>query len=339
MTERHHLQTWFGRLPALGAILLVAFAFTPTAGADTEVYLIQVTDLVEMDLECGPGSRYSCAADAQPGFQFTDVLPAGSTVNSVIIEFNHGIQCTDSTYVFQTQFNGGSAGAFTSENWCSCDHRRNIMTFDVPASAYVVRGVNSFLITNPESCQGLVPDSDLGEAYAMVTVDFTPGTGGGGGECDLGPVLARLDEMEAGLHSAHEATALQVIGEHGITREVLLDQHEATRHHTTVEHEVTRNFVADTLLRLMVEQDLSKGLGNDEGLMASTCLPEEHGGHLDLAISIVFDTIEAHAAAGCNVTAAEANFDKGAAKLADGSFSRACTWFHKAYLNAGQACP
>ena len=86
-------------------------------------------------------------------------------------------------------------------------------------------------------------------------------------------------------------------------------------------------------------RELAESGGSAKEMAASACLPEEFDGRLDLTISIVYETIEAYALAGCNVSVAETNLDRGHRDLADGQFTKACDWYAKAYTAAAQACP
>lgn len=322
---------------ALGAAVL---ALAPAARGETQTYLIQSADLLNMPGDCGGGSRYSaCAAGSQPGFRFNDALPPGAVVGSVTIELNHGVQCAADTYAFQAQLNGTPVGSFTSPNWCRCTYRRQIVSLSVPASAYTARGTNTFLITNPSNCQGLLPDSDLGHAYARVTVTFAPTGGGDGGACDLAPVLQRIDALDAKIEGAGYATETGVAAGDAGTRAWLSEEHEATRAAIAAAGDETRQILTERFARHLAERDLAAAGGGSQEMPAASCLPEEYGGRLELTVSVVLETIEDHALAGCDVSTAEADLERGHEDLAAGDFSRACDWYAKAYDAARQGCP
>jgi hypothetical protein len=343
------------RLLVCAAVVMAVLALAPCAWADTQTYAIQVADLVDLPQDCGNGTRYNCLPGSQPGFQFTDVLPEGSTVSSVTVELNQAVQCAPTAYTLELEFNGQPAGSYTSDAWCSCIPRRDIHAAALPPEAYKARSVNTLLLTNASSCQGLGPDSDLGHAYALVTVEYVPGTSGGGGEggggeCDLKPVLDRIDALEAWIDEADYATLADMTAEHAATRATVVEGHEETQGWVTVENEATRarveaqhaetrEYLAERMLGYFIERELAESGGSANDMAASACLPEEFGGRLELTISIVFETIEAHALAGCNVSVANTNLDRGHDALADGRFTKACDWYAKAYTAAGSACP
>jgi hypothetical protein len=116
-------------------------------------------------------------------------------------------------------------------------------------------------------------------------------------------------------------------------------EHEATRSGVEQEHVATRDLLSEQMLRYFIERELAASGGSAKEMTAAACLPEEFDGRLDLTISIVYETIEAHSLAGCNVAAAEMSLDRGHSELADGDYLRACDWYAKAYGAAGQDCP
>jgi hypothetical protein len=323
------------------AVLAAALALAPAARGETQSYLIQLADLVAMPNDCGGGSRYStCQPGSQPGFRFTDTLPEGSVVLSVTVELNHGVHCAEDDYVFEAQLNGAPAGIFSTAPWCSCAWRRATVVLSPPPSAYIVRGANTLLLANASGCQGLAPDSDLGHAYARVTVEYEPGGGGGGGGgCDLGPVLARIDALDAKIETAGYATTAGVGALHDATRGWVTMEHESTRERIAEEAEATRQVLTGDLLRYLVERDLAASEGGSRKMTASACLPEESGGRLELTISIVFETIEDFSLSGCDTSVAERDLQRGHDELANGDVPRACDWYAKAYDAARRSCP
>ena len=329
------------RIALMSAALVAAvLALAPAARGETQSYLIQLADLLNMPADCGGGSRYNaCVATSQPGFRFNDTLPAGAVVGSVTIELNHGVQCAADTYAFQAQLNGTPVGSFTSPNWCQCTYRRRIVSLSVPVTAYTARGTNTFLITNPSSCQGLLPDSDLGQAYARVTVTYTPQGGGGGGACDLTPVLQRIDSLDVKIEGADYATATDVAAGDSGTRAWVSEEHEATRAAIGAAGEETRQLLVENLDRALAERDLAAANGGSQEMPAAACLPAEFGGRLELTVSVVLETVEDHALAGCDVSVSEADLARGHDNLAAGDFGRACDWYAKAYDAARKGCP
>ena len=74
-------------------------------------------------------------------------------------------------------------------------------------------------------------------------------------------------------------------------------------------------------------------------MIAIACLPEEFGGHLELTLEVVYDSLASYAAAGCSVHNAESFLQKGNDALTEGSFVRACNWYQKAYGVVAVNCP
>ncbi len=154
-------------------IFTAAMLTNQSTKAATQVYLIPQSQLVNLASTCGTGSYYNGCSSLRPGFTWTDVLSGGTTITSVTIEFNVGVECGPTLHT--TELNGAAEANFTtSVNWCNCTGSGQ-PAFSMPGTLanYVVGGSNTFTFDSPLStCVGLAQDAAIGGQYARITVDY-----------------------------------------------------------------------------------------------------------------------------------------------------------------------
>jgi hypothetical protein len=143
--------------------------------AQTQTYLINQSDLFNMTGLCGTNNAYYISGAGTTGFNWTDNLPAGSTVNNVTVEVNIGIECAAGTRT--TSLNGGSEPSFTTVADCACNPTgvNGIKNLTLNPSNYIVNGTNQFRIVAANSF-GLMPSATLSNSFARVTVSYTIGS-------------------------------------------------------------------------------------------------------------------------------------------------------------------
>lgn len=176
----HSDDRGFARFTMIAAVAVLALSLPLVAQATTKVYdLTLQTDLVNAVNNCGisPPSYYN-GCSGSFGFKWTDTIAAGSTINSVKLEFNVGVDCNGSGTVLATTFNGTAQPNYTSTSFCSCSQRTLISTYTPAVALYVRGGANQFLWTSTNTCFGLNANAGIGGDLARVTVDFTAGGGG-----------------------------------------------------------------------------------------------------------------------------------------------------------------
>ena len=148
-----------------GSSVLNATATYPTSA--NQVYLIPFGQLDNLPANCSPTVTYS---SGNVGFHFTDVLPAGTVINSITAELAVGVECAGGVHT--TTWNGVSQATFSTTGDCSCGPTLNgIKTVSISSANYSIGGLNSFL-TNA-STFGLMQSAAIGNSYARVTVNYT----------------------------------------------------------------------------------------------------------------------------------------------------------------------
>ncbi len=169
------LSLWCFRSVFLFAVLLSGLC----SNAQTQTYYItSPSQLTGMGNECSSSSYWGFGTeggDPAQGCQWTDVIPSGSTITAVSIEFmvTYEYEC-GSTYT--TALNGTSGGTSFSPTYCnySCSSVDYTQTVSLPTSAYSIGGTNSFQVTG-----GFVWGwyaGLTGSSFAIVTVNYTSPT-------------------------------------------------------------------------------------------------------------------------------------------------------------------
>jgi Concanavalin A-like lectin/glucanases superfamily/Ig-like domain CHU_C associated/Putative metal-binding motif/Secretion system C-terminal sorting domain len=132
----------------------------------TDVYNIPLSNLLNLNSDCGNGNRYG---SGNIGFQWTDV--ANSAPISVQVEFVQGVECGGVGTVRTTSLNGNTTASYTTTvSNCTCSPSSYpIVNLSLNPTSYVVGGVNTFYITNA-STNGFATNQGLGGFYARVTV-------------------------------------------------------------------------------------------------------------------------------------------------------------------------
>lgn len=157
------------------ALLFLCFIFyLNNCLAATQVY--NISSLINCPSSCGANSYYNGCGSAQPGFNWTDIIPAGSTVTAVQIQVNYGVRCGSNALV--PRLNGVNQTSFSPSYWCNCSARSALYTLNMNSSNYIIGGTNTFRISNPQSCEGFSRwSSNISNYYARITVTYTPGCG------------------------------------------------------------------------------------------------------------------------------------------------------------------
>jgi hypothetical protein len=136
------------------------------------VYLIPVSQLVNVPNSCGGGGYYNNPPN-EPGFSWNDI--GSGTVTNVKVEFQRGIEC-DWNGIHSTKLNSVSGSSVSGGSFCSCS-TPYISPFTVNfanPSGYNVGGSNQFRIGNISQNFGFAPKtSAFGTGiYARVTVTY-----------------------------------------------------------------------------------------------------------------------------------------------------------------------
>ena len=128
-----------------------------------------------VNASCGNGV-YSCTAGLTYGFHWTDVIPTGSIISSVSIQFQVGVECAAGAHIWQ--MNSVNQGSYTDlTNGCSCVTISNsVATLAASPANYIIGGTNNFRITVGASCLGFNINGLGTGIYAKVTVTYSSGS-------------------------------------------------------------------------------------------------------------------------------------------------------------------
>ena len=138
------------------------------------VYEIRRAGLVDLPEDCGNGSVFNfdgIGCNLQPGFRWYD--SGAAPVVAAEIEFNVGVECHGPDVVHETSLNGFAGVSYpATPRFCSCDLTPGVeVRVRAAADRYEVGGWNTFLITNPATCMGVIPNVEWGEGvYARIRV-------------------------------------------------------------------------------------------------------------------------------------------------------------------------
>lgn len=137
------------------------------------VYLIPLSQLINLPSSCGNGSFYNNCSTGEPGFTWTDI--GSGTVTNVKVEFQIGVEC-HSNIAHTTILNSLSGSSITAANFCNCGLPSSspfTVNFANP-SGYNVGGTNQFRLGNNTTCIGYAPNSSsFGTGnYARVTITY-----------------------------------------------------------------------------------------------------------------------------------------------------------------------
>lgn len=146
----------------LGLVLFFSFnSFSQVA-----TYRIMQTDLVNAGSNCGNGSWYG---NGNVGFRWNDTLPVGAIIDSVIIDFNQGVDCAGGN--FPTRLNNNVTGSVNTQNYCNCTVRDFVINDKPDPDHYNVRASNLYEVS-ATSLFGYCPNSQWSGAYAIVYVHY-----------------------------------------------------------------------------------------------------------------------------------------------------------------------
>jgi hypothetical protein len=331
-------------------LLLAGTMLVPgLAGATITVYSVTSTaNLVNQAFFCGGANdRYNgCTAGIPVGFNWTSAIPAGDTINSVLVEFNDGVECHGTGAVMSTTLNAATAGTWTvNPTDCFCVPLQKVKSVNVAAAglaAYVKNGLNTFLTTNVTTCIGNSPSVTLGNAFARITVDH--GVGGPvncATTAQAAAIEAKLDDGTR-FQSDAERTAETTVLNTGINRlETKLD--DGTRFTSDAERTAQTTAIltpvaaleakaddissdSETTQRLLIEDSLLK-----IDRTSIIYLPAQCGGKLEVIRGIVDDVITKNQACNVAVGTAPATLAEGDAEYALGNWKNAFDKYRQAY--------
>lgn len=133
----------------------------------TSVQDITLGNLFNVGSNCGNGSRYG----NDPGFNWTSNVPPGSTILSISIQVNVGVDCSGGNHMGYVNGNQIGNKDFGS-SYCNCSLRNYIVTYTPATSFYNIGGSNSFQMIG--NTFGMCPNTGWpGGVYARVIVNYT----------------------------------------------------------------------------------------------------------------------------------------------------------------------
>lgn len=152
------------------SLFIFIFSFsTVSFGSTATYYVTSNLNLINLPNNCNGYYGFGSS-----GFNWSDGIPAGSTINSVNVQFYVGVECNSGqTYGSTLNSVGGPSFSQTPNN-CACSGS-GIVTLSMPAGAYTIGGTNTFMVTGTSTWWGLYAGL-AGSAYAIITVDYSSAT-------------------------------------------------------------------------------------------------------------------------------------------------------------------